>query len=190
MAAERRRGHRACRRSPSPRRCRPCRRRSRAVSTIILAPNDFTTWPPASNFRIGASGEPTQAFAPQRSPTQIEVPVLVDRDGARRAQRPPLGKLRPAGIDAIGIRHVGRWSSSIVAHDACAAAANRSAAAIALNVTIALNAASANRCISSAVPTDTRRCCSIGGNGRPTRTPLPRNTLDCLPAAPGAGYLP
>ena len=31
--------------------------------------------------------------------------------------------------------------------------------------------ASMKRSISSAVPTDTRRCCVIGGNGRPTSTP-------------------
>jgi hypothetical protein len=42
----------------------------------IPAPNDFTSVPVESNFRIGGRSEPAQLFAPQRSATQMLVPSL------------------------------------------------------------------------------------------------------------------
>ena len=40
------------------------------------APKLFTSLPVSSNFRTVSSVEPMQEFAPQRSPTQIDLPSL------------------------------------------------------------------------------------------------------------------
>src|SRR5262249_61259174 len=45
-------------------------------NTIVREPNAFTSVPSAVNFRIGSSVEFRHEFAPQRSPTQIDVPSL------------------------------------------------------------------------------------------------------------------
>src|ERR1051326_9572884 len=43
---------------------------------IVPLPKLFTSLPEPSNFRIGSSVELRQVFAPQGSPTQIDVPPL------------------------------------------------------------------------------------------------------------------
>src|SRR5260221_1039952 len=53
---------------PSVSTCMPCGKMIRPEPKLL------TSFPDSSNFRTGSSVEPRQVFAPQRSPTQIDVP--------------------------------------------------------------------------------------------------------------------
>src|SRR5687768_3011343 len=71
---------------PSLSTCIPCGK------IIVPAPKLLTSLLEASNFRIGSSVELRHVFAPQRSPTQMDVPSLSTPTALVEPQ------LRPSGI--------------------------------------------------------------------------------------------